>query len=97
MNACATRRAGHSVGAPACIPGEPGCDPATRTLFNSGAPGSTTSPFYFGGGGVPPVFASLDLPRIAFRFKPMHQMQIRIEAAYNLYGFSFGGSLGYGF
>lgn len=55
------------------------------------------NPFYFGEGGVPPIFATIDLPRISFRFKPIRQIQLRIDTAYNLYGFSFGASAGYGF
>ncbi len=60
---------------------------------------STTgpSPHYFGDGGVPPVFFTIDLPRVSFRFKPIRQIQIRIDGAYNLYGFSFGGGVAYGF
>lgn len=55
------------------------------------------NPFYFGPGGVPPMFATLDLPRLSFRFKPIHQIQIRIDTAFNVYGISLGASLGYGF
>lgn len=55
------------------------------------------NPWYFGGGGVPPMFFWLDLPRVGVRFKPIRQIQIRIDGGYNLYGFNFGGSLGYGF
>lgn len=57
----------------------------------------TPNPHYFGERGIPPMFFNIDLPRIAFRFKPIRQIQIRVEGAYNLYGFSFGGSIGYGF
>ncbi|AKF08478.1 hypothetical protein [Sandaracinus amylolyticus] len=55
------------------------------------------NPFYFGEGGVPPIFATIDLPRVSFRFKPIRQIQIRVDTAFNGYGFSFGGSVGYGF
>lgn len=57
----------------------------------------TPNPFYFGDGGIPPLFFTIDLPRISFRFKPIRQIQIRVDTAYNLYGFSFGLSAGYGF
>jgi len=59
--------------------------------------GNGPNPLYFGSGGIPPIFAVVDLPRFTFRIKPLHQLQIRIDAAYNGYGFSFGGSMGYGF
>ncbi|MFO0712529.1 MAG: hypothetical protein U0353_21945 [Sandaracinus sp.] len=55
------------------------------------------NPWYFGDGGVPPMFFWLDLPRIGVRFKPIHQLQIQLNGGYNLYGFNFGGSLAYGF
>ncbi len=55
------------------------------------------NPFYFGDGGVPPLFFWMDLPRIGLRFKPIHQVQLRIDGGYNLYGFNFGGSVAYGF
>lgn len=55
------------------------------------------NPHFFGERGIPPIFFNIDLPRIAFRFKPIRQIQIRVEGAYNLYGFSFGASAGYGF
>lgn len=55
------------------------------------------NPFYFGPGGVPPIFFTIDLPRLSFRFKPIHQLQIRIDTAFNVYGISLGGSVGYGF
>ena len=29
--------------------------------------------------------------------RPIRQIQIRLDLSYNLYGFAFGGSLGYGF
>lgn len=71
-------------------------DPATGAEIPPG-PGSCPNPHYFGEGGVPPIFFNIDLPRLALRIKPIHQLQIRLEGAYNLYGFSFGSSVGYGF
>lgn len=56
-----------------------------------------TNPFYFGDGGVPPMFFWLDLPRIGVTIRPIRQLQIQVNGGYNLYGFNFGASLGYGF
>jgi len=65
--------------------------------INSGSPGgpTTPNPFYFGDGGVPPIFGWLELPRVTARFTPIRQLQIRLDVSYNLYGVAFGGSLGY--
>lgn len=67
------------------------------TYQSLGGPNNGPNPWYFGGGGVPPMFFWLDLPRVGIRIKPIHQVQIRIDGGYNLYGFNFGGSIGYGF
>lgn len=90
-------------------PGSPAgtyCGPNERPDPNE-RPGPNGDPYqltqgvpnqhYFGERGIPPIFFNLDLPRIALRFKPIHQIQLRAEAAYNVYGFSFGASAGYGF
>jgi hypothetical protein len=60
-------------------------------------PRNGPNPWYFGDGGVPPMFFWLDLPRIGLRFKPIRQIQVQVNGGYNLYGFNFGGSLAYGF
>lgn len=66
---------------------------APECLGSSGLP----SPFYFGDGGVPPMFFWIDLPRIGVTIKPIRQFEIRIDGGYNLYGFNFGASMGVGF
>ena len=69
----------------------------TYQIQNNGAPGTGNNPFYFGDGGVPPMFGWLELPRVTARFTPIRQLQIRLDVSYNLYGIAFGGSLGYQF
>jgi hypothetical protein len=49
------------------------------------------------GGDIPIVFPWVALPHLAVRFKPIHQLQIRIDGGYGLYSFFFGGSVSYGF
>lgn len=56
-----------------------------------------SNPFYFGDGGVPPMFFWLDLPRIGVTIRPIRQLQLQINGGYNLYGFNVGASAGYGF
>jgi hypothetical protein len=78
-------------------------NPSTGRLDGTRTRGGTyqqitgPNPHYFGEGGVPPMFATIDLPRLSFRFKPIHQIQIRVDTAFNLYGVSLGGSVAYGF
>jgi hypothetical protein len=78
-------------------------NPTTGRLDDTRLEGGTyqrltgTNPFYFGDGGVPPVFFWLDLPRIGVTIRPIRQIQIRLDGGYNLYGFNVGGSIGYGF
>jgi hypothetical protein len=73
--------------------------PAPDPCFNnSGAhyncrEGNWTEP----GGDTPLVFPWIALPHFAIRFKPLHQLQIRIDVSYNLYAISFGGGVSYGF
>jgi hypothetical protein len=49
------------------------------------------------GGDVPFLVPWLALPHFALRFKPIHQIQIRIDVAYNIAAISFGGGISYGF
>jgi hypothetical protein len=69
----------------------------TYQIQNNGAPGTGPNPFYFGDGGVPPIFGWLQLPRVSLRFTPIRQLLIRLDVSYNLYGIGFGGALGYQF
>ena len=71
----------------------------TYQLSTNGMPGTGTgpNPFYFGDGGVPPIFPWLDLPRITARFNPIRQLLIRVDLGYTVFGFHWGGALGYQF
>lgn len=48
-------------------------------------------------GQVPVIVPWVSLPHIALRFKPIRQLQIRIDGGYGLYNFFVGGSVAYGF
>jgi hypothetical protein len=49
------------------------------------------------GGDVPVVVPWLSVPHIALRFKPIRQVQIRIDGGWGIYNFFVGGSVSYGF
>lgn len=49
------------------------------------------------GGDVPFIFPWIALPHVALRFKPISQVQLRVEGGYNVWGFFAGGSAAYGF
>lgn len=53
---------------------------------------------WFQGGSVPNLYLRAALPHIALRFKPIHQMIIRIDGGFDVFsGFFAGGALAYGF
>lgn len=54
-------------------------------------------PSWADGGDRPVVFPWISFPHLALRFKPIHQIQIRVDGGYGLYGFFFGGGVSYGF
>jgi hypothetical protein len=49
------------------------------------------------GGDTPFIMPWIALPHLAVRFKPIHQLQIRLDGGYGLYNFFFGGNVSYGF
>ncbi|MEZ4335777.1 MAG: hypothetical protein R3B82_04030 [Sandaracinaceae bacterium] len=49
------------------------------------------------GGDTPFIFPWVGVPHLAVRFKPLHQVQIRIDGGWGLYSFYWGGSVSYGF
>lgn len=57
----------------------------------------TTEPNWTGGGDVPVIVPWLSVPHIALRFKPIRQIQIRVDGGWGIYNFFVGGSVAYGF
>lgn len=50
------------------------------------------------GGSVPNVWFRLALPHLALRFKPIHQLMIRVDGGFDVFsGFFVGGAMAYGF
>lgn len=81
-------------------PGDPSpeyCDDAPPGGEGSYQRQSGTSEPYNFEGGVPPLWFWVELPRVAIRFKPMRQFQLRAEAGFVVYGFHFGASAAIGF
>ena len=78
-----------------CEPAIPASSPCYDT--DGGHYGCSEPNWFTEGGDTPFVFPWVSLPHIAVRFKPIHQLQIRIDGGYGLYNFFFGGSISYGF
>lgn len=64
---------------------------------NGGHYGCVEPNWFTEGGDTPFVFPWVSLPHVAVRFKPIRQLQVRIDGGYGLYNFFFGGGLSYGF
>lgn len=52
---------------------------------------------WLGNGNIPVIVPWISVPHIALRFKPIRQLQIRIDGGWGIYNFFVGGSLAYGF
>ncbi|MGE0788229.1 MAG: hypothetical protein AB7S26_21330 [Sandaracinaceae bacterium] len=82
-------------------PANPFCEPTRAPdpcYANNGGHYACREPNWFTqGGDTPFVFPWVSLPHLAVRFKPIRQVQIRIDGGYGLYNFFFGGSVYYGF
>lgn len=58
--------------------------------------GSYSEPSWFNGGSKPSVFPWISLPQISFRYKPIKQLQTRVDLGFSISGFYFGASAAYG-
>jgi hypothetical protein len=59
-------------------------------------PGSYAEPSWAGGGSKPIIFPWLALPQISFRYKPIKQLQTRLDLGFSTVGFFFGLAASYG-
>ena len=71
-------------------------DPTTWKV-GSGAGYREKNWFDSGGGSVPTVFPWLSLPILGFRFKPIKEMEARVNGGFSITGFFFNLALYYGF
>src|SRR5262249_26034525 len=55
-----------------------------------------SEPSWFNGGSKPSVFPYISLPQLSFRYKPIKQLQTRIDAGFSITGFYFGMNAAYG-
>ena len=58
--------------------------------------GNYTEPSWANGGSKPNIFPWLSIPQLSFRYKPIKQLQTRVDAGFSTSGFFFGLSAGYG-
>ncbi|KYF73981.1 hypothetical protein BE11_34255 [Sorangium cellulosum] len=74
-------------------PGGPGgayCDASNNHY------GDYDEPSWVNGGAKPSVFPWVSFPQVSFRYKPIKQLQTRLDAGMSITGFFFGMSAGYG-
>jgi len=77
-----------------------GCNTSNHqnaTLSKTGPGRGYREPNWFGGGSVPTVFPWVSLPILGFRFKPIKEMEARINGGFSVTGFFFNLALYYGF
>ncbi|WP_437590474.1 hypothetical protein [Sorangium sp. So ce1000] len=58
--------------------------------------GNYDEPSWINGGSKPSVFPWISLPQLSFRYKPIKQLQTRLDAGFSITGLFFGLSAGYG-
>lgn len=58
--------------------------------------GDYDEPSWINGGAKPSVFPWISFPHMSFRYKPIKQLQTRLDAGLSITGFFFGLSAGYG-
>jgi hypothetical protein len=80
-------------------PGGGGVDPGTGNVFCDNSNdhfGDYDEPSWINGGSKPSVFPWISFPQVSFRYKPIKQLQTRLDAGFSITGFFFGMSAGYG-
>ncbi|XXX77751.1 hypothetical protein WMF30_03115 [Sorangium sp. So ce134] len=71
-------------------PGGPYCDASNNHY------GDYDEPSWVNGGSKPSIFPWISFPQVSFRYKPIKQLQTRLDAGFSITGFFFGLSAGYG-
>jgi hypothetical protein len=73
------------------------CDGPSVGDGENGGHYNVRSRFWTDGGSIPNIFPWFALPHLAIRIKPIHQLMMRVEGGWSVYGFFVGGSAAYGF
>jgi hypothetical protein len=86
--------------APCAAVGNPNptfCDGPSVGDGENGGHYNVEARFWAEGGSIPNIFPWFALPHLAIRIKPIHQLMMRVEGGWSVYGFFVGGSAAYGF
>jgi len=75
---------------PAAPNGAPYCDAGNNHY------GSYAEPSWANGGSKPFIFPWISLPQLSFRYKPIKQLQTRLDTGFSISGFFFGLTASYG-
>jgi hypothetical protein len=73
-----------------------GCNPANHSSPSPAHVGGYQEKSWFNGGAKPSVLPWIALPELGLRFKPVKQMEARVQLGFALTGFWFGISADYG-
>lgn len=73
-----------------------GCNTADHQNSSVAKINGYNEPSWFGGGSVPAIFPHIALPQLAIRYKPIKQLQMRLETGMQLTGWFFQFGVDYG-
>jgi hypothetical protein len=69
---------------------------ASTTNGKLDGPGSYSEASWTGGGSKPLIFPWIALPQVSFRYKPIKQLETKLDLGFSTSGFFFGLSAAYG-
>jgi hypothetical protein len=77
--------------------GGSGCNPASHTDPSPAKVGGYHEPNWFNGGSIPVIFPQISLPELGLRYKPIKELETRLQIGFSLTGPFFSISGDYGF
>jgi hypothetical protein len=72
------------------------CSPSVHSGSSDTKVGGYVEKNWFNGGAIPVVFPHISIPQIGIRYKPVKQIEARVQAGFSITGFWFGLSVDYG-